>query len=101
MRSILQDEKKCYRTGDTVGLHKHHCFGAANRRLAEDDGLWVWLRWDFHIADSPQKTPHNDAETALFYHKLAQKKYEETHTREEFMARYGRNYLGEEDENHD
>lgn len=93
MNSVLQDVKECYVTHDINGLHKHHCLNGANRRLAEEDGLWVWLRWDYHIADSPHPTPHNDQETDLFFKRLAQKKYEETHTREEFMERYGRNYL--------
>lgn len=93
MNTILQDGKHCYVTGDTEGLHKHHCLNGPNRRLAEEDGLWVWLRWDRHIANSPWDTPHNNPKVDLFYKKLAQRTYEETHTREEWMARYGRNYL--------
>ena len=93
MKSILQEDKKCFVTEDTEGLHKHHCLNGPNRRLAEEDGLWIWLRWDQHIENSPYKTPHNDADTDLFYKRLAQRKYEETHTREEWMRRYGRNYL--------
>ena len=99
VKSIIQSEKKCFVTGATEGLHKHHIFFGANRRLAEEDGLWIWLRWDYHIADSPNRTPHNNKETDLFYKRLGQRKYEETHTREEFMARYGRNFLGWIDEN--
>lgn len=95
MKSIIQDEKRCYFTGyEGPGLHKHHCVhGTANRKLADEDGLWVWLRWDFHIADSPHRTPHNDAEIDLMLKRTAQKKYEETHSHEEWMERYGRNYL--------
>lgn len=97
-KSILQDEKKCFVTGyDGPGLHKHHCLNAADRRLAEEDGLYVWLRWDHHIENSPRHTPHNDRDTDLFYKRMAQRKYEETHTREEWLARYGRNYLDWED----
>lgn len=93
-KSIIQDEKKCYITGyEGIGLHKHHCLNGANRPLAEEDGLYVWLRWDWHIADSNHATPHNDKATDLYFKKLAQRKYEESHTREEFMQRYGKNYL--------
>ena len=97
-KTILQDEKKCLFTGDTNGLHKHHVFNGPNRRLSEQDGLWVWLRWDHHIENSPHRTPHNSADVDLMLKKFAQRKYEETHTREEFMARYGRNYLETRDE---
>lgn len=93
MKSILQDEKKCYITGDTNYLHKHHIFGAFNRDNSEKHGLWVWLRWDYHIADSPHRTPHNDSEVDLMLKRTAQRKFEETHTRQEFMLIFGRNYL--------
>lgn len=93
MQTILQSEKKCYLTGSTSGLQKHHIFGAFNRNNSEKYGLWVWLRWDRHLADSPYRTPHNDAEIDLMLKKDAQRKFEETHTREEFMQIFGKNYL--------
>lgn len=93
LKTILQDEKKCLITGDTRGLHRHHAFGGPNRKLAEEDGLWVYLRWDYHIENSPHETPHNSKEFDLMLKKFAQRKYEETHTRQEFMDRYGRNWL--------
>jgi hypothetical protein len=36
-------EKKCYITGATEGLHKHHIFGASNRKHSETYGLYVYL----------------------------------------------------------
>ena len=93
MNSILQDKKECYITGATEGLHKHHIFFGADRKVSDDNGFWVWLRWDYHIQDSPHKTPHNDRETDLLLKKACQKKYEETHGRDDFMALIGRNYL--------
>lgn len=94
-KSILQDEKKCYISGATNGLQKHHVMNGPNRRLAEEDGLWVWLRWDYHIENSPHNTPHNCREVDLMLKRVAQRRYEETHTRDEWMARYGKNYLEE------
>lgn len=93
MKSIMQDEKKCYLTGSTIGLHKHHIFNAYNRYNSERYGLWVWLRWDRHIADSPYATPHNDAKIDMMLKRAGQRKFEETHTREEFMRIFGRSYL--------
>lgn len=93
-KSILQDERKCFLTGYTgPGLHKHHCMNGPDRQHAEEDGLYIYLRWDYHIADSQNDTPHNNRDTDLFYKRMAQRKYEESHTRDEWMARYGRNYL--------
>ena len=94
MKSILQTEKKCFVTESPNHLHKHHIFfGTGDRQISEDNGFWVWLRWDHHIADSPNATPHNDRETDLFYKRMCQRKYEETHTREDFLRLIGRNYL--------
>lgn len=92
--SILQDEKVCYLTGSTNNLDCHHVFfGNANRRISDENGFWVWLRHDFHIADSPNKTPHNDVTLDKYLKKMCQEKFEETHTRDEFMELIGRNYL--------
>ena len=93
MKSILQDRKECFLTGATTGLHKHHIFNAYNRGNSETYGLWIWLRWDRHIADSPYRTPHNDAEVDDMLKRLGQKAFEESHSREEFMEIFGRNYL--------
>lgn len=93
MNSVLQEEKKCFVTGSTMGLHKHHIFGAFNRDNSEKYGLWVWLKWDRHVNCSPHRTPHNDATVDLMLKKIAQRKFEETHSREEFMQIFGRNYL--------
>lgn len=98
MKSIIQNEKKCAITGYTgPGLQRHHVFGAANRNLSEKYGLWVWLKWDRHIADSPHATPHNDRATDLWLKRIAQRRFEEVHgTREDFVRLFGRNYLGDE-----
>ena len=38
MKSILQDEKKCYITGAKHGLHQHHIYMGANRKNADKWG---------------------------------------------------------------
>jgi hypothetical protein len=92
--SILQDEKVCYFTGSPKNLDCHHIFfGNANRRISDENGFWVWLQHDFHIADSPNNTPHNNVDVDLHLKRECQKKFEETHSREEFMELIGRNYL--------
>ena len=49
MKSIIKESKSCFFCGSESGLEKHHCMhGTANRKLAEEDGLWVWLCSDCH-----------------------------------------------------
>jgi len=94
MDSRITKEKECFLTGSTNNLDRHHLFFGANRKLADEDGLWIWLEHYHHIADSPCKTPHNCRELDLELKKLGQMIYErEIGTRDEFMKRYGRNYL--------
>lgn len=92
--SIMQDEKVCFLTGATENLDCHHIYhGWGNRRISDENGLWVWLAHDWHIADSENHTPHNDTDVDLYLKKECQKVFEKTHSREEFISLVGRNYL--------
>ena len=91
--SIMQNEKKCYLTGSKNGLHKHHIFGAFNRDRSEKWGLWVWLKWDRHIDNSPHRTPHNDVEIDMMLKKQGQREFEKRYSHDLFMQEFGRNYL--------
>lgn len=91
MNSILQDEKKCYVTGDTRNLHKHHIYGGPNRQISEKNGFFIWLKPELHNMSS--HGIHFNKDWDLEMKRKCQRKYEETHTREEFMALIGRNYL--------
>jgi len=96
-KSSIQSEKVCYLCGAVRGglneLKEHHCIsGTANRRMAEKYGLKVWLcNHDCHIYGP--KSPHQCKETSLMLHQVAQRKFEETHTREEFMEVFKKNWL--------
>ena len=91
MNSILQTEKNCYITGATYNLHEHHIFEGKNRKTSEKHGFKVWLRADWHnMADYGV---HFSKELDLHLKRTCQEKFEEMHTRAEFMALIGRNYL--------
>lgn len=92
MDSILQNEKKCYVTEKTDGLHKHHIFfGTANRQISEDNGFWVWLTPEYHNASD--RGVHFNKEFDTLLKQECQAKFEETHSREDFMRLIGRSYL--------
>lgn len=91
MKSILQKEKECFICGTPFGLDHHHCiYGTANRKLADQDGLWVYLCEEHHTGSTGV---HKNRELGLKLIQMAQKKYEETHTRDEFRIRYGKSWL--------
>ena len=87
----MQYEKKCYVTGDTNGLHLHHIYGGSNRKVSDKNGFTVWLRGDWH--NLSDYGVHFNKELDLHLKQECQRKYEENHTREEFMRLIGKNYL--------
>lgn len=92
MNSILQDRKECYITRQTSPLHKHHIFfGAGKRKISENNGFWVWLIPPLH--NMSNVGVHFNREFDLRLKRECQAKFEETHSRDEFMALIGRNYL--------
>lgn len=43
MKSIIQDEKRCFYCRTITGLDHHHCLEGSYRTQADDYGLWVWM----------------------------------------------------------
>lgn len=91
MNSILQDKKECFITHRTYGLHKHHIYGGANRRISEENGFYIWLVPELH--NMSNKGIHFNKDFDLRIKQLCQREYEKTHSRDEFMQLIGRNYL--------
>ncbi len=74
-------------------VQEHHIYGGANRAVSEAEGLKVYLCPEHHIF-GPEAV-HNNIRNMRILQQDGQRAYEMTHTREEFMARIGRNYLDE------
>ena len=89
--SILQNEKICYVTGSTINLHKHHIFMGPNRKISEEYGFWVYLREDWH--NMSDYGVHFNPELDLHLKQECQRKFEETDTREKFIALIGQSFL--------
>lgn len=90
--SIMQDEEKCFVCGATNNLVRHEIYGGyANRKLSKEYGLWVWLTPYWHNASNDGVHFNKQLETTL--KKAGQMAFERTHTREEFIKIFGRNYL--------
>lgn len=69
MKSILQDDKRCYICGNIYNLHMHH--NMSNQGV------------------------HFNREADLRLKRICQKEYEKTHTRTEFFKLIGKNFLEE------
>lgn len=91
MKSLIDNDKKCYICHTKFNIHKHHIYFGANRKNSENIGAWVYLCGHHHNQsnDGVHFNPKLDQQLK----ELAQRKYEENHTRDEFMSIIKRNYL--------
>ena len=110
MKSIMQtDEEECYlgkaRAGERhQAMHWHHVFeGTGRRNLSEKHGLKVRLcAFSCHLgfdtaSGMKQNAVHKNKEIDDNLKKEAQLKFEETHSREEFMSIFGKNFLWDDE----
>lgn len=99
-KSILQDQTEkqcllCMLEGDYSykRVHNHHIFfGPGERPISEEYGFKANLCIDRHHQYGPEAV-HVNAEVSDRLKAICQREFEKTHTREEFMALIGRNYL--------
>lgn len=89
--SILQDDRRCYITNAETGLDYHHIFQNALRPIADRYGFGVWLDHRIHMCAHERRPPFDHLIMDL--RRECQRKFEETHTRDEWMQIIGRNYL--------
>lgn len=88
-RSIIQNNKECFKCGTTYNLHKHHLYFAANRKVSDKLGLWVWLCAAHH--NMSDEGVHFNREFDLELKRLGQEIYSKDH--DDFMEQIGRSYL--------
>lgn len=87
---LVKDMDHCLICGKDV-INRHHVFfGTANRKLADEDGLWVPLCQRHHTG---REGVHFNLDFNRQLKKWAQGIYEKDHTRAQFIQRYGKSYL--------
>ena len=92
MDSIIQSEKECYICHTTQNLNRHHIFfGVKYRDISEREGFVCYLCIRHHHMSN--EGVHKNRKLDLELKQITQAKYEETHTRDEWMKLMGRNYL--------
>ena len=90
-KSLLSEEKVCWRCGTTQGLHRHHIFPGALRNASEKYGCWVWLCWPHH--NGSNEGVHFDRQFDNELRRICQRKFEEVYGHDEFMRIFKRNLL--------
>lgn len=104
MKSILHEKDgtcylciKLHDVYDRYGyVEEHHVFGGnPGRKLSEKHGLKVYLCVAHH-REGPEAV-HQNQENNEILKRDAQEAFERTHSREEFMGIFGRNWLEQEE----
>lgn len=83
---ILNNDYRIHRV-----THEHHIYGGPLRNISEAEGFKVHLCVNHH--EFAKEAVHENHENLRLLQKICQKKYEETHTRQQWMELIGRNYL--------
>ena len=93
MKSILQNKKESYISGQTYELEEHHIyFGTGKRKISEKNGFKVWLTYSEHRGTYGVHGKYGH-DLDLKLKQECQKEYEKNHTREEFIKLIGKSYL--------
>ena len=71
-------------------VEEHHVFDGPRRKASEALGLKIYLCPEHHRTG--RNSVHGNIYMMRFVQRIAQKKYEETHSREEWMRIMGKNY---------
>lgn len=88
MKSIVQRERECFVCRRTDALTTHHIYAGSRRRRSDRAGLTVKLCPLCH-----ERIQHHDAKADLLLKQIGQRAFEKNHTRAEFIALFGKNYL--------
>ena len=94
MRSILTNEESvCYLCEGRAECVHHIYYGTKQRSVSDKMGFVVPLCNRCH--NMSDNSVHFNHRKDMFLKQKCQRKFEETHSREEFMRLIGRNYLEE------
>ena len=92
-KSIIQkDMTRCYVCGTTLDLHTHEIFyGTANRKQSIKYGCYVRLCGRHHNLSN--EGVHFDKKLDELLKQTCQRKFEETHSRDDFIRIFGKSYI--------
>lgn len=95
--SVISNKKECYECHKTTNLHLHHIFFGKNRKKCNKDKLVVYLCYDHHEGTNGVHGK-NGHKLDLKLKRIAELKWLEGDNKivEDFIQRYGKNYLEEE-----
>lgn len=92
--SFIGNKNECFICKTTRNLETHHIMNGPYKKASEKYGLLIKVCSDCHTM-APDSI-HRNSEMKRRLKEFGQKYFEQTHTREEFIKEFGKNYLIEE-----
>lgn len=89
--ALVENLYFCAECGSNNTAVHHVFYGTANRRLAQEDGYIIGLCPRHH--NMSDEGIHFNPQLDIKWKRYAQHHFERTHSREEFIARYGKSWL--------
>lgn len=91
-KSLISNERFCVVCGTNYNLHRHHIYGASNRKHSEEYGCWCYLCARHH--NMSNDGVHFSKTLNLKLKQQCQRAFEyQVGTREDFLKIFGRNFL--------
>lgn len=93
MKKSIMPKDDLWNTEYFEGSHKHHVFGGANRKLSEQDGLFIYLPPELH--NMSDKGIHFNKAFMDYAHSVGQIAWMQHYnkTKEDFIKKYGKSYI--------
>lgn len=91
----LWESDHCFLCGSYTWLESHHVFPGPFRHASDVYGYKVTL---CHYCHNEPGGVHSNKKKRNQLKRMAQKEYEKTHTREQFIAEFGKSYMMEDEE---
>ena len=105
MRSLLQETKECYLCRKALGpaadlpsegLEKHHIiYGTGNRKIADREGLWIYLCHYHHNQDEKSGSVHYKRQVREELSQEAERAFLQNHSLDDWMRLFTKNWLDE------
>ena len=89
MNKSIMPEDLFWSTERFEGSHKHHIFGGPNRKLSEEDGLFIYLTPEMH--NMSDKGIHKNITFMRYAQSIAEQTWlaqDKNRTKEDFIKRY-------------
>lgn len=93
MKKSIMPKDDLWSTEYFEGSHKHHVFGGANRKLSEQDGVFIYLPPELH--NMSDKGIHFNKTFMDYAHSIGQIAWMQHYnkTKEDFIKKYGKSYI--------